>query len=125
MFPGGSIPLNSGDLMRFLILLAVLAGCKSSPVQYEIIEVHGEKLSNMRGSVPNKRAGVVLEMQGSHTVRTGPCRCLLDPCRAIPGQTGSLPTASGIDVGGGTADERRTPARNQAANAGIGLSAGD
>ena len=111
--------------MRFLILLAVLAGCKSAPVQYEIIEVHGEKLSDVRGPVQRKKQNMLLEMHGRNASQQRPRRGLLGPCRAIPGQTGSLPTASGIDVGGGTADERRTPARNQAANAGIGLSAGD
>ena len=38
--------------MRFLVmLLAVLAGCKSSQVQYEIIEVNGgEKMQDLYGS---------------------------------------------------------------------------
>ena len=112
--------------MRFLtILLAVLAGCKSSPVQYEIIEVHGEKLSNMRGSVQRERQNMLLEMRDRNAGKQGPGGGLPSPCRAIPGQTGSLPTASRVYAGGGTAAERRTAARNQAANAGIGLSPGD
>ena len=112
--------------MRFLtMLLAVLVGCKSAPVQYEMMEVNSEKLSNMRGSVPNKRASIVLEMQSSHSVGARPRRCLLGPCRAIPGQTRSLLAASRIDVGGGATAEQRTAGGDQAANAGIGLSSRD
>ena len=111
--------------MRFLVLLAVLAGCKSSPVQYEMIEVHGEKLSNMRRSVQRERQNMLLEMRDRNAGKQGPGRGLLGPCRAILGQAGSLPTASGIDVGGGTAAERSTARGNQTANEGIGLSPGD
>ena len=111
--------------MRFLaILLAVLAGCKSSPVQYEIIEVRNEKLSNMRGSVQRKGQNVLLEMHGRNASEQRPRRSLLGPCRAIPGQTGPLLATSRIDVGGGATAERSTARRNQAANACIGLSAG-
>ena len=50
--------------MRFLILLAVLAGCKSSPVQYEMIEVNGgEKMQDMYGSALKRGAGQVPEVQ--------------------------------------------------------------
>jgi len=50
--------------MRFLILLAVLVGCKSSPVQYEMIEVNGgEKLQDMYGSALKRGARQVPEVQ--------------------------------------------------------------
>ena len=111
--------------MRFLILLAVLAGCKSAPVQYEIIEVHGEKLSDVRGPVQRKKQNMLLEMHGRNASQQRPGRGLLGPCRAIPGQTGALLATSGIDVGGGTAAERSTARGNQTANEGIGLSPGD
>ena len=40
------------------ILLAVLAGCKSSPVQYEIIEVKGgEKMQGVYGSIRDAEQG--------------------------------------------------------------------
>ena len=49
--------------MRFLILLAVLAGCKSSPVQYEMIEVNGvQEMQDMYGSTRKGRAGAVPEV---------------------------------------------------------------
>ena len=71
--------------MRFLvILLAVLAGCKSSPVQYEIIEVRNEKLSHMRGSVQRKGQDMLLEMHDRNASQQRPSRGLLGPCRAIP-----------------------------------------
>ena len=111
--------------MRFLMLLAVLAGCKSSPVQYEMMEVRGEKLSNMWGSVPNKRASIVLEMQSSHSVGARSRRCLLGSCRAIPGQARALLASSRIDAGGGATAEQRTTGGNQTANEGVGLSEGD
>ena len=107
------------------ILLAALAGCKSSPVQYEMIEVGNEKLSNMRGSIQRKGQAIVLEMHGRNAGEQRPGRGLLGPCRAIPGATGPLPASSRIDVGGGATAERRTTGGNQAANARIGLSAGD
>ena len=44
--------------MRFLILLAVLAGCKSAPVQYEMMEVNGgEKMQDMYGSIRDAKQG--------------------------------------------------------------------
>ena len=44
--------------MRFLILLAVLAGCKSAPVQYEMIEVSGgEKMQDMYRSIRDSKQG--------------------------------------------------------------------
>ena len=44
--------------MRFLVLLAVLAGCKSSPVQYEIMEVNGgEKMQGLYGSIRDAEQG--------------------------------------------------------------------
>lgn len=110
--------------MRFLILLAVLAGCKSAPVQYEMMEVRGEKLSDMRRFVSDERASIVLKMQSSHSIRTRPCRCLPSPCRAIPGAEGVLLAASRIDASRGVTAERRTARGNQTADAGIGLSAG-
>ena len=49
--------------MRFLILLAVLAGCKSAPVQYEMIEVSGvQAMQDMYRSTRKGRAGVVPEV---------------------------------------------------------------
>ena len=111
--------------MRFLVLLAVLAGCKSAPVQYEIIEVHGEKLSNMRRLVQREKQDMLLEVHGRNASQQRPGRGLFGSCRAIPGQTGPLPTESRIDVGGVSTAEQRAPARNQTADEGIGLSAGD
>ena len=51
--------------MRFLIiLLAVLAGCKSSPVQYEIMEVGNvQTMQNMYRSTRKGRAGQMSEVQ--------------------------------------------------------------
>ena len=52
--------------MRFLILLAVLAGCKSSPVQYEMMEVQGgEKMQDMYGSALKRGARQVPEVQSA------------------------------------------------------------
>ena len=49
--------------MRFLILLAVLAGCKSAPVQYEMMEVSGvQAMQDMYGSTRKGRAGAVPEV---------------------------------------------------------------
>ena len=49
--------------MRFLALLAVLAGCKSAPVQYEMIEVNGvQAMQDMYGSTRKGRAGAVPEV---------------------------------------------------------------
>ena len=49
--------------MRFLILLAVLAGCKSAPVQYEMIEVNDvQAMQDMYGSTRKGRAGAVPEV---------------------------------------------------------------
>ena len=108
--------------MRFLtILLAVLAGCKSSPVQYEMMEVRGEELSNMRGLIQREKQDMLLEMRDRNAGKQGPRRGMLGSCRAIPGQTGALPTASGIDAGGGATAERRAPRGNQTENEGVGL----
>ena len=50
--------------MRFLILLAVLAGCKSAPVQYEMMEVNGgEKMQDMHRSARKGGAGQMPEVQ--------------------------------------------------------------
>ena len=111
--------------MRFLILLAVLAGCKSSPVQYEIIEVHGEKLSNMRRLVRREKQNMLLEMHGRNASEQRPRRGLFGSCRAIPGTMGLLLAASRIDASGGAAAEQRTTARNQTADEGIELSSRD
>ena len=111
--------------MRFLILLAVLAGCKSSPVQYEIIEVHGEKLSNMRRLVRREKQNMLLEMHGRNASEQRPRRGLFGSCRAIPGQTGALLAESRIDVGGGATAERSAARGNQTANEGIELSPRD
>lgn len=49
--------------MRFLILLAVLAGCKSAPVQYEMIEVNGvQTMQDMCGLARKGRAGIMPEV---------------------------------------------------------------
>ena len=111
--------------MRFLVLLAVLAGCKSAPVQYEMMEARGEKLSNMRRSVQRKGQDMLLEMHGRNASEQRPRRSLLGPCRAIPRQAGALPATSRIDAGGGAAAERSTARGNQTANESYGLSAGD
>ena len=43
--------------MRLLILLAVLAGCKSAPVQYEMMEVKGvQTMQDLYGSTRKGRA---------------------------------------------------------------------
>ena len=111
--------------MRFLVLLAVLAGCKSAPVQYEIIEVHGEKLSNMRRSVQRERQNMLLEMRDRNAGEQRPGGGLPRPCRAIPRAKGALLETSRIDASRGATAERSTAGGNQTANAGIGLSAGD
>lgn len=50
--------------MRFLVFLAVLAGCKSAPVQYEMIEVNGgEKTQDLYRSARKGRARTVPEVQ--------------------------------------------------------------
>ena len=90
-----------------------------------MMEVRGEKLSNMRGSVQRKGQNVLLEMHGRNASEQRPCRSLLGPCRAIPRQTRSLPAASRIDAGGGATAERSTAGGNQTANEGVGLSEGD
>lgn len=111
--------------MRFLILLAVLAGCKSSPVEYEMMEVNGEKLSNMRRSFWREKQDMLLKMYDRNAGQQRPCRGLLGPCRAIPGAKGALLATSRIDAGGGVAAEQRTARGNQTTDAGIGLSAED
>lgn len=79
--------------MRFLVLLAVLAGCKSAPVQYEMIEVNGgEKMQGLYGSIRKGRARQMPEVQ---FVKRSWHRCCDDPsdarredpqaCKAIPG----------------------------------------
>ena len=110
--------------MRFLILLAVLAGCKSAPVQYEMMEVRGEKLSNMRGCFQRKGQDMLLEMHGRNAGEQRPGRGLPSACGAIPRQTGALLATSRIDVGGSATAEQRTTGGNQAADEGIGLSPG-
>ena len=50
--------------MRFLVLLAVLAGCKSAPVQYEMMEVSGvQAMQDMYGSTRKGRARQMPEVQ--------------------------------------------------------------
>ena len=66
--------------MRFLILLAVLAGCKSAPVQYEMIEVDGgEKMQGVHGSIRKGRARQMPEVQ---FVKRSRDRCRDDPSDA-------------------------------------------
>ena len=49
--------------MRFLMLLAVLAGCKSAPVQYEMIEVvNVQAMQDMYGPTRKGRARAVPEV---------------------------------------------------------------
>ena len=49
--------------MRFLILLAVLAGCKSAPVQYEMIEVvNVQAMQDMYRPARKGRAGQMPEV---------------------------------------------------------------
>ena len=107
------------------ILLAVLAGCKSAPVQYEMIEVNGEKLSNMRGLVRREKQVVLPQVHGRNAGEQRPGRGLPSPCGAIPRQTGVLLATSRIDARGGTTAERSTVRGNQAADEGVGLSTGD
>ena len=111
--------------MRFLILLAVLAGCKSAPVQYEMIEVNGEKLSDMRRSFQRKGQDVLLEMHNRNASEQRPCRGLLSPCRAVPGQAWSLLATSGTDASRGATEERSATTGDPAADESIGLQAGD
>ena len=66
--------------MRFLILLAVLAGCKSSQVQYEIIEVNGgEKMQDLYGST---RKGWARQMPKVPFVERTWNQCRDDPSNA-------------------------------------------
>ena len=66
--------------MRFLILLAVLAGCKSAPVQYEMIEVNGgEKMQGVYGSI---RDGAARQMPEVQYVKRSWNRCCDDPSDA-------------------------------------------
>ena len=111
--------------MVSIILLAVLDGCKSAPVQYEMIEVNGEKLPNMRGSIQRKGKAIVLEMYDRNAGQQRPGRGMPGPCRAIPRAEGALLAASRIDARGSATAEQRTAGGNQAANACIGLSPGD
>jgi len=49
--------------MRSLILLAVLAGCKSAPVQYEMMEVaNGQAMQDMYGLARKGRARAMPEV---------------------------------------------------------------
>lgn len=111
--------------MRFLILLAVLVGCKSTPVQYEMIEVNDAKLSNMRGLIQREKQALLFEMHYRDASRERPGRGLPSSCRAIPRQARPLLAASGIDVGGSATAERRTTAGDHAAIESIGLPAVD
>ena len=86
-----------------------------------MMEVRSEELSNMRGLIQREKQNMLLEMHGRNAGQQRPRRGMLGPCRAIPGQAGSLPTASGIDAKGGAAAERRAPRGNQTANEGVGL----
>ena len=90
-----------------------------------MIEVHGEKLQNMRRLVQRKEQNMLLEMHDRNASQQGPRRGVLGPCGAIPGQAGPLLGTSRIDVGGGATAERSTAAGDQTANAGIGLPAGN
>ena len=56
--------------MRFLVLLTVLAGCKSAPVQYEMIEVSGvQAMQDMYGSTRKGRAGTMPEVSQAFRIR--------------------------------------------------------
>ena len=62
------------------ILLAVLAGCKSSPVQYEMIEVNGgEKMQGLYG--PTRKGGARQMPEVQYVKRTWN-RCCDDPSDA-------------------------------------------
>ena len=62
--------------MRFLILLAVLAGCKSTPVQYEMMEVNGgEKMQGLYGSIRDCKQGRVQQVLSAHPAG---CRSIRD-----------------------------------------------
>ena len=111
--------------MRLLILLAVLAGCNSSSVQYEMIEVYSEKLSNMRGSIQREKKDMLFQMLNRNTGKQRPRRRVPSLCRAIPRQTGALLATRGIDARRGATAERRAPEGNKKANESYGFSAGD
>ena len=89
-----------------------------------MMEVRGEKLSNMRGCFQRKGQDMLLEMHGPNAGEQRPGGGLLGPCRAIPRQTRALLASSRIDAGGGATAEQRTTGGNQAADEGIGLSPG-
>ena len=59
--------------MRFLVLLAVLAGCKSSPVQYEMMEVRGgEKMQDLYGSIRDAEQGSLPQVLSIDSARCRP-----------------------------------------------------
>ena len=60
--------------MRSLtIRLAVLAGCKSAPVQYEMIEVQGgEKMQDMYGSIRDAESGSMPQVLSIDSARCRP-----------------------------------------------------
>ena len=71
--------------MRFLILLAVLAGCKSSPVQYEMIEVNGgEKMQGLYGSIRDAEQGSLPQVLSIDSARCRPTGNLHGSRRADP-----------------------------------------
>jgi hypothetical protein len=62
--------------MRFLILLAALAGCKSAPVQYEMIEVNGgEKMQGVYRSIRDAKPGSLPKVLSIDSAR---CRSIRD-----------------------------------------------
>ena len=71
--------------MRFLVLLAVLAGCKSSPVQYEIMEVNGgEKMQDMHRSIRDAKPGSLPKVLSAYPAGCRPIGNLHGSRRADP-----------------------------------------
>ena len=66
--------------MRFLILLAVLAGCKSAPVQYEMIEV--ANVQTMQDLYGSTRKGGARQMPEVQFVKRSWHQCCDDPSDA-------------------------------------------
>ena len=66
--------------MRFLVLLAVLAGCKSAPVQYEMMEV--TNVQTMQDLYGSTRKGGARQMPEVSVIKRSWNRCCDDPSDA-------------------------------------------
>ena len=100
--------------MRFLtMLLAVLVGCKSAPVQYEMMEVSGgEKMQGLHGSIRDAKPGPVPKVLPIDSAR---CR----PIGNLHGSRRADPRASRAVFGSGRIvsprDPRQEPRRKKGA----------